>query len=448
MKLWSGIMLKNKVLKSVDDLKQHIKLNIPSFYFSSQTSTVIPYDRIAQYLPQDSEYYLCDLSKMPTHYELNENNNLVVRGALSWKDAKAFLKSKGRNIMTSPTEELALVMAGAATSCTGERCFGLGNMRSQIKRIKYVDFQAQECELFCHKKLELGSELLKYQQEFKQYENFKNAPFPRFEYETDLMIGTEGQLGVITEIEIETVEDFDVNYFFVLLPKWEESLDAHMELFHKVQYFRKQIVSVELIDHKSFAYLSTEDRLGDDQDVVFLEIKSSAFEEVFEKLFGELEHIGENDIFEISQARFHQVRATVPRAIFEENSKQGVVKMGTDVQVQSSDFKELLLYYREMASKGIQYNLFGHFGDAHLHFNFMPKKENLNECIPHLEALYAKVLKWKGSPFAEHGIGILKQKYIAPFLGPAQKELFKQLKTKHDPQNIFFPQGFMTKNAK
>ena len=44
--------------------------------------------------------------------ELTSNSNLVVRGAVSWKDAKKFLKSKGRNLKTSPTEQLALITAG------------------------------------------------------------------------------------------------------------------------------------------------------------------------------------------------------------------------------------------------------------------------------------------------------------------------------------------------
>ena len=80
--------------------------------------------------------------------------------------------------------------------------------------------------------------LTSYQQDFKHYQSFKNAPYPRFEKAIDLMIGTEGQMGIVTEVEIETVENYDVNYVFMLLPRWEENFDPHMEIFHAVQSHR------------------------------------------------------------------------------------------------------------------------------------------------------------------------------------------------------------------
>ena len=70
----------------------------------------------------------------------------------------------------------------------------------------------------------------------------------------------------------------------------------------------------------------------------------------------------------------------VPRAIFEVNSKMGVVKKGTDVQIGPEKFKILLDYYRGWTKKGLKYTLFGHFGDGHLHFNFMPTKVEVENC--------------------------------------------------------------------
>ena len=73
----------------------------------------------------------------------------------------------------------------------------------------------------------------------------------------------------------------------------------------------------------------------------------------------------------------------------------------------------------------------------------MPKPEDTTRCQEKFEWMYAEIAKLKGSPFAEHGIGILKQKYIKNFWTSTQPLLFKQLKTLHDPHNQFFPQGFM-----
>jgi FAD/FMN-containing dehydrogenase len=439
-------MATTKTFYSEKDLIEHIKTHKPSFYFSSKTSTVIPYEKIEKFLnlKDGEEYFLCDLSKIPMEIELLENKHMRLRGACTWQEAREFLNTKGRTIMTSPTEELALVLAGAATSCTGERCFGYGNLRSQITSIKYLNHDGEEITLSADKDIDDFKFKIDYQTEFEAYKEFKNAPYPRFEKETDLMIGTEGQLGVITEIELNTAPLFPVNYFFLVIPKWEENYEPHLEIYEKVQSFRDDIISCELIDSNAFSYLKEEDRLSPDKDIIFLEIKSSSFEKVFEEFLSNLTLIKEEGMFEISKEKFHKVRASVPRAIFEVNSQMGVVKMGTDVQVIGKDkFQKLLDYYRECNKSGIKYNLFGHFGDAHLHYNFMPLPENVDVCQKYLETLYDKVVEWKGSPFAEHGIGIIKQKYIQKFWKNLHHEAFLSLKQKHDPHNQFFPQGYM-----
>src|SRR5690606_27783309 len=111
--------------------------------------------------------------------ELLPNGNLIVRGAVSWDDARGFLKSKGRNLKTSPTEQLALITAGIATSCTGERCFAFGNMRQQTVRLKYLNYQGEEVELRREEEFKTSSSALRpYQEDFSFYKNFKNAPYP------------------------------------------------------------------------------------------------------------------------------------------------------------------------------------------------------------------------------------------------------------------------------
>jgi glycolate oxidase len=436
-----------KTFYSQDDLVRHLKAHQASFYFSSKTSTVIPYDKLDTLLPwqEDSDFFLCDLSKLPSHMELTDKNNLILRGAISWEEAKNFLRSKQRNLKTSPTEQLALITAGIATSCTGERCFAFGNMRSQVVRLKYLDFNGEEKELLREENFKTSSSFLKaYQDDFRFYQNFKNAPYPRFEKAIDLMIGTEGQLGLVTEVEIETTDNAPVTYVFMLLPRWEEEMAPHLEIFNAVQSHRNSIISCELLDSNCMGYLKPDEKLGQNQDVIFLEVKSDAFEDIYSNVLCALEKTSPDNVFEIAENKFHHIRAGVPRAIFEENSKMGVVKVGTDVQVGAEHFPDLLNFYRRASKIGVRYCLFGHFGDAHLHYNYMPKKEETQKCLDEFQKLYDEVLNWKGSPFAEHGIGLIKQKYIKKFHGKNQLDLFKDLKIEHDPFNQFFPQGFMS----
>ncbi len=439
----------SKTFYSQADLERHLQTHQPSFYFSSRTSTVIPYDKLDSLLPWsgNGDYFLCDLSKLPPHMEVKPNGNLVLRGAVSWEEAKKFLKSKNRNLKTSPTEQLALISAGIATSCTGERCFAFGNMRSQVVRLKYLNWNGEELELKRDEELKSSSSYLEsYKKDFDYYKDFKNAPYPRFEKAIDLMIGTEGQLGLVTEVEIETVENYDVTYVFMLIPRWEENYEPHMEIFGAVQSHRDAIISCELLDANCMNYMKDDEKLGNNEDVIFLEVKTDKFEEIYANVLCNLELTTPEQIFEISEGKFHKVRAGVPRAIFEENSRMGVVKVGTDVQVTSDKFRDLLNFYREASKIGVRYCLFGHFGDAHLHYNYMPGPTELKKCQDKMLGLYDKVLEWKGSPFAEHGIGLLKQKFIKRFHGKNQVGLFQDLKKEYDPKNQFFPQGFMSEH--
>jgi hypothetical protein len=150
-----------KSFYSNEELISHIKSGLPTLFHSSQTSTVIPFENIHGLLNEKT--ILGNLSTIKGHLEFTANQDLLVNGFVTWKEAKEFCRSQGREIMTSPTEELAGVLAGIATSCTGERSFGFQNLRSQIVELQYVDYQGNEKKLFANKKLELAIDLTLYE---------------------------------------------------------------------------------------------------------------------------------------------------------------------------------------------------------------------------------------------------------------------------------------------
>ncbi|MBC7712437.1 MAG: FAD-binding oxidoreductase [Rhizobacter sp.] len=434
--------MNTKSFYSNSDVVAHLQTGMPTLFHSSQTSTVIPFEKMEGALKSNT--VMGNLSTIKGALEMQANGNLKISGFVTWKEAKEFCLSKGREIMTSPTEELAGVLAGIATSCTGERSFGFRNLRSQIVECNYLDFNGVEHTLSATKKLDIGIDLADYQKDFSHYAQYKNAPYPRMEFETDLMTGTEGQLGVIDSAILKTIEHFPETYIFMLLPRWEENFEPHLELYNAVQKFRDRVRACEILDSNSLSYLPPEKNPGKNNDVVFLEIRKDDFENIYEDLLSHLTLLNEDQIFEMDATKCRDLRVSVPRAVFEANSRMGVTKKGTDVQVSAEKFKELLLFYRKLGTHGVPYNLFGHFGDAHLHFNFMPTPDKENFCNAELESLYEQVLQWKGSPFAEHGIGLLKRKFIAPFYSETQKNVFRALKKKYDPKGQFFPEGFMT----
>jgi FAD/FMN-containing dehydrogenase len=428
--------------KDMADLKAHLASHVPTLYHSSQTSSVIPFERLSGKLNADT--VLGNLSGIKGEMAILDNGNLKVSGFVTWKEAKEFCLQNKRDIMTSPTEELAGVLSGVATSATGERSFGFSNLRSQVEKIVYLDFNGHECTLYKKKKLNLNFDLKKYHENFLPFEHFKNAPFPRLQFETDLMTGFEGQLGVIVEVELKTIPEGNVSYLFMTLPRWEENDGPHLEFFELVQTLRQKIFACEFIDANSIQYLPVEKRLGENEDIIFIETREEYLESVIEYLSKHLKLISPAQIFEIGASKCREFRVNIPRAIFEANGLAGVTKKGTDVQVRNSDFKKLFAIYREFTKQNIVYNLFGHFGDAHLHFNFMPSTTEEKDCEELFLGLYKQVKEMHGSPFAEHGIGLLKRPFIQDFYSENEREVFKKLKNQFDPYGQFFNEGFMS----
>jgi len=446
------VELKHRYFRSNDELRSFIQSGKSVLFVSSMTSTVIPFHLLAERLSTWAgshglqEVTIGEMSQLPKKMSLKENGNLIIEGGVNWDEAIAFCQNNGRTIKTYPTERLAAISAGVATSATGERCFGFGTLRDQVVSVKFMSHRGTIHTLSRDDKLDSIDGLKAYQDSYRPFASFKNAPFPRFEYETDLVIGTEGQLGPILEVELETTKLEEVRYFFILLPPWEENFEPHMELFDRVQAFQGSVLSCEILDRHCMDLLPEKDQIGEGNDVLFLEVRGEeeAFDDVFENLLMAFDTIDDEWIFEIPEDRFHQIRAEVPRAIFENNQRMGVEKKGSDCQVKPEHFRELLNFYSKGTEIGIPYFLFGHFGNGHLHFNFLPKSHEVAPCNAYFHKLYECIQQWQGSPFAEHGIGLVKQRYIRDFHSETQYRIFRALKALYDPQNQFFPMGFMS----
>ena len=157
----------------------------------------------------------------------------------------------------------------------------------------------------------------------------------------------------------------------------------------------------------------------------------------------ELSFLNLDDVLELSEGAYHDLRKGVPRSVSEYISQKGLIKKGTDVQVKDEYFKRLIEKYKKASELGEDYVLFGHLGDGHLHFNFLPQKGNTLKCDQFLKLFYEEISQWNCSPFAEHGIGIIKQEHILSFLGDNQFRIFKRLKECYDLNNKFFPYGFL-----
>lgn len=95
-------------------------------------------------------------------------------------------------------------------------------------------------------------------------------------------------------------------------------------------------------------------------------------------------------------------------------------------------------------SPGCRPFVFGHFGDGNLHYNISrPENAQLSWATEHEDnisaAVFDEVMRYGGSISAEHGIGQLKRDAFLHYKDPLQLSLMKGIKQLFDPNNIMNP---------
>lgn len=429
-----------------DALEQFLRQHRPCVYLGAQTSTVLPAGQLRS--GPEELALLCELPKL---MEL-KGEVLVVEGPVSWREARDFCRARGRDLLAWPTEESAHVLAGLATSATGERSFGAGPLRDHVVACRFYNGEGELKSLCADVWLqdsplissELKNFLQAYQADFKLYRRFKNGPFPRLERETDLMVGTEGQLGVLREASLKTRPYAATAALLVELPDWRTSVELHLRFYQAIQAWRDRVWAAEMFDSRSLAFLPSEHRPFTHKDGLYFETREDQIEELFLALRSEIPEVSEEHYYFLDETRSRSLRLAIPRGVSDHNARFRVKKLGTDIQAAPEFFPRLLSEYQKFAQWGVDHLLFGHFGDAHLHFNFLAEENQYDQCLQALTELYQRIQDWVVSPFAEHGVGLLKRPFIEAYYGENQRQVFRALKRSFDPHQQFFPSGYMT----
>ena len=97
----------------------------------------------------------------------------------------------------------------------------------------------------------------------------------------------------------------------------------------------------------------------------------------------------------------------------------GITKLGTDLAVPAAVFPEAMAMYRRgLAGRGLDYVIAGHIGDNHVHVNIMPRSEAEYAAGRELAAGWAEqAVAWGGTVSAEHGLGKLKSELLRKMYG-------------------------------
>jgi D-lactate dehydrogenase (cytochrome) len=90
------------------------------------------------------------------------------------------------------------------------------------------------------------------------------------------------------------------------------------------------------------------------------------------------------------------------------------VKTATDIAVPWKNFRKMYDFYKTLACQSkMDYANFGHIGENHLHFNFLPKNDTqAKQAREYIMEFCRRAVSLGGTVSAEHGIGKIKKPYL------------------------------------
>ncbi len=124
-------------------------------------------------------------------------------------------------------------------------------------------------------------------------------------------------------------------------------------------------------------------------------------------------------------------------------------KINEDIVVPVSNIPTLIKIIQRLASThNIQIANFGHAGNGNLHTNLLVNPddpEEMERAEACLHELFQQVLSLNGSISGEHGIGLVKQPYVALQIKETERRLMGEIKRAFDPNGILNPEKGMPK---
>ncbi len=396
-----------------------------------------------------------------------ENNHAIVEPGVLLDDFLKLVSEKGLYYPPDPTENNCFIGGTVATNASGAKTFKYGSTREYVTGLKIVlptgeIVNSNRCESLAKNNL----------LSFTTEENKNiNISLPEiFMPETkhaagyyikpdmdliDLFIGSEGTLGVITEIKLKLhKKPGNILSSVIFFNSEENAFSFLFEARDKSNNNRKtaddnliNARGLEFFDMFSLNFLREEypqipidakAALWFEQEIISSEENLlTVWLDLVEKHNGDLENswiaTNEND-----REKFKDFRHTVAWKVNEYVTQRGLRKVGTDTAVPNEYFVEFYKFITGVAEKsGIKYLVYGHFGNSHPHLNLLP--ENGDEYTKSNEIyklICKKAVELGGTVSAEHGIGKIKKAYLLEMYGENKLREMAQIKKTLDPNNI------------
>lgn len=445
-------------------LKKMSEENIPVTISNGRTGVVggaIP--RKGALLSVEKMDKIIDIKKIDSEWRVICQAGVVLSDLFKRVSDFEFPEGKKYFYPIDVTETTARIGGTVSTNASGERSFKYGSTRKWVRRIKVVLATGDVLEI------ERGKILANEKNEFEikfgnnrkiiikipsyKMPSVKNASgyYAKEKMDLiDLFIGSEGTLGVVTEVEVALTKKPE--NVMALLAFFTDEKNA-LNFFFSARKELNTAIVFEYFDSGSFKLLKPKipELPSDKNSAIFFEVEFA--DDTLDKISSTIEQLLKKNNSSIDNTRggfekkdmekIREIRHAIPETINETLAKRkqkfpGIHKISADIAVPEDKMFEIIEYYKKtLDPHNLEYTMFGHIGENHLHMNIIPRNEEEFIKAKEIHLAFAKkAVSLGGTISAEHGIGKIKHPYLEVMYGKDGLKQMVDIKKLFDPKCI------------
>jgi glycolate oxidase len=261
----------------------------------------------------------------------------------------------------------------------------------------------------------------------------------------DIFIGSEGTLGVITQVLLKLIPKPQAKKTMVAT---FAQMDRAAEAVSAI--IAAQIIpcTLEFLDRTTIQCVEDYAKIGLPLDCeALLLMETDGHPAAVAEEAARMEQIcREKGCLEVRVARDEaegNKLAAARRNAFAALARVSPTTILEDATVPRSELAAMIRFVEAVAKKyRLRVGTFGHMGDGNLHPTFLTDERNKEEMHRVEEAfkeIFDEAVRLGGTITGEHGVGLAKKSFLPKFLGGAQMRVTRELRRVLDPNGILNP---------
>jgi glycolate oxidase len=261
----------------------------------------------------------------------------------------------------------------------------------------------------------------------------------------DLFIGSEGTLGIITEVILKVLPRPKARKTMLAL---YDSMDAAAKTISAIIAAKIIPCTLEFLDRVTVQCVEDYAKIGLPTDVEALVLMETdghpvVVEEEAAQMMALAKANGARDVRAAADEAEGAKLAAARRNAFSALARVRPTTILEDVTVPRSELAAMVAFIDSVAKKHkLQIGTFGHLGDGNLHPTFLTNErdhEEMHRIEVALEEIVEETIRLGGTVTGEHGVGLAKKAFLKRQLGEGSYELMRSIKQALDPQGLLNP---------